>query len=236
MTIKLGNRLAELRKEHHLSQEELAEKLNVSRQAISKWECGESSPDTDNLIELSKIYNISLDELVGNAPAKEESKDDANRKLFSLSDDEGNKIQFVKGEKDDEDDDEDEDDNEDKNDERNHPIFTTISVIVSCAVTIGVVVAYVLLGTLLGLWGQAWVLFLLIPIIPSLMSSIFYKRMHAFAYPVLVAFVYLMLGMWYPGGYWHPWWLLFLSIPVYYAIAEAIKKIKKIKTDQNQSK
>ena len=228
MTIKLGNRLAELRKEHHLSQEELAEKLNVSRQAISKWECGESSPDTDNLIELSKIYNISLDELVGNTPAKEEKADDSNKKSFSLSDDEGNKIQFIKGDKDDEDDDND----EDKDDERNHPIFTTISVIVSCALTIGVVVAYVLLGTLLGLWGQAWVLFLLIPIIPSLMGAIFYKRMHAFAYPILVAFVYLTLGVWYPGGYWHPWWLLFLTIPVYYVIADAIKKVKKIKEEQ----
>ena len=232
MTIKLGNRLAELRKEHHLSQEELAEKLNVSRQAISKWECGESSPDTDNLIELSKIYNISLDELVGNAPAKEEKVDDSNKKSFSLSDDEGNKIQFIKGDKDDE----DEDDDEDKDDEKNHPIFTTVSVIVSCAVTMGVIVAYILLGTLLGLWGQAWVLFLLIPIIPSLMSSIFYRRMHTFAYPVLVAFVYLMLGVWYPGGYWHPWWLLFLSIPVYYAIAGAIKKIKKINAQQKESK
>ena len=58
MTIKLGNRLASIRKEKGYSQEELAEKLGVSRQAISKWECGEASPDTDNLIELAKIYNM----------------------------------------------------------------------------------------------------------------------------------------------------------------------------------
>ncbi len=231
MTIKLGNRLADLRKEHHLSQEELADKLGVSRQAISKWECGESSPDTDNLIELSKIYEISLDELVGNEHTQQkEDKDDSNRKTFTLTDDENNKIQFVKGDKDDD----DEDDDEDKNDEKNHPIFTTVSVIISCALTIAVVVTYILLGTLLGLWGQAWVLFLLIPIIPSLINAIFFKKMHRFAYPVLVAFVYLMLGMWYPGGYWHPWWLLFLTIPVYYVIADAIKKVKKIKEQQSK--
>ncbi len=64
----LGNKLYELRKKHHLSQEELAERLGVSRQAVSKWECGESLPDTDNLITISKLYGVSLDELVGNTP------------------------------------------------------------------------------------------------------------------------------------------------------------------------
>jgi HTH-type transcriptional regulator/antitoxin HipB len=66
----LGNKLYELRKKNHLSQEELAEKLGVSRQAISKWECGESLPDTDNLISISKLYGVSLDELVGNTPTQ----------------------------------------------------------------------------------------------------------------------------------------------------------------------
>mgnify|MGYP003296623427 CR=1 FL=1 len=66
----LGNKLYELRKKQHLSQEELAEKLGVSRQAISKWECGESLPDTDNLISISKLYGVSLDELVGNTPTQ----------------------------------------------------------------------------------------------------------------------------------------------------------------------
>ena len=69
MTIELGNRLASLRKEKGYSQEELAEKLGVSRQAVSKWENGEASPDTANLIALAELYDISLDELVGKAPA-----------------------------------------------------------------------------------------------------------------------------------------------------------------------
>ena len=53
MDISTANRLYELRKQHGLSQDELAEKLNVSRQAVSKWERSESSPDTDNLIALA---------------------------------------------------------------------------------------------------------------------------------------------------------------------------------------
>ncbi len=64
MNIKTANRLCELRKKHNLSQEELADKLGVSRQAVSKWERSESSPDTDNLIQLAKLYGISLDELL----------------------------------------------------------------------------------------------------------------------------------------------------------------------------
>ncbi|MCD7800856.1 MAG: helix-turn-helix domain-containing protein [Ruminococcus sp.] len=64
MTIETANKLLTLRKQHNLSQEGLAEKLGISRQAVSKWERGEASPDTDNLIQLAKLYNISLDELL----------------------------------------------------------------------------------------------------------------------------------------------------------------------------
>ena len=64
MDIKTANKLVELRKEHNLSQEELATSLGVSRQAVSKWERGEASPDTDNLVALAKLYGISLDELL----------------------------------------------------------------------------------------------------------------------------------------------------------------------------
>ena len=64
MNIEIANRLVQLRKQHGLSQEELAEKLGISRQAVSKWERAESSPDTDNLISIAKLYNVSLDELL----------------------------------------------------------------------------------------------------------------------------------------------------------------------------
>lgn len=66
MSIKLGVNLADLRKKNGFSQEALAEKLGISRQAVSKWERGESTPDTDTLITLAELYNVSLDELIGN--------------------------------------------------------------------------------------------------------------------------------------------------------------------------
>lgn len=64
MNLQIANRLLQLRKERGLSQEELADQLGISRQAVSKWERAEASPDTDNLICLAKLYNVSLDYLL----------------------------------------------------------------------------------------------------------------------------------------------------------------------------
>lgn len=62
--MNLGNNLIEARKKSGLSQEMVAEKLGVSRQTISKWEMGETLPDVYQANRLSKIYNLSLDELM----------------------------------------------------------------------------------------------------------------------------------------------------------------------------
>lgn len=59
--MKFEERIQLLRKEKGLSQEELAEKLGVSRQAVAKWEAGLSYPDVDNLITLSSLFHISID-------------------------------------------------------------------------------------------------------------------------------------------------------------------------------
>lgn len=64
MNVDMAKRLADRRRNAGLTQEGLAEKLGVSRQAVSKWECSESSPDTDNLIALAELYGVSLDELL----------------------------------------------------------------------------------------------------------------------------------------------------------------------------
>ena len=67
MNIEIANRLVQLRKENGLSQEALAAKLGISRQAISKWERAEASPDTDNLMALAELYGMSLDALLNTA-------------------------------------------------------------------------------------------------------------------------------------------------------------------------
>ena len=64
--MEIGKKIMDLRKKNGLSQEELAEKVGVARQTISKWELGETSPDLKQSKELSKIFNVSLDELTDN--------------------------------------------------------------------------------------------------------------------------------------------------------------------------
>ena len=59
-----AQRLQQLRKEKGMSQEELAERLGVSRQAVSKWESSTSDPSTSNLLALAKLYGISAEELL----------------------------------------------------------------------------------------------------------------------------------------------------------------------------
>lgn len=62
--MKLSDKILNLRKKHSMSQEELAEKLNVSRQAISRWEVGSAQPDASNVLQLSKLFNVTTDFLL----------------------------------------------------------------------------------------------------------------------------------------------------------------------------
>ena len=75
-----GTRLANVRKQHNLTQNDIADRLHISAQAVSKWENDLTSPDIDTLIKLSEIYDMSMDELIGKEKtepvylAKEERK------------------------------------------------------------------------------------------------------------------------------------------------------------------
>ena len=87
--MEFSNRLYQLRKSAGMSQEELAGRLNVSRQTISKWEVGETTPDMEKLIAISDLFDISLDELVkGEAAAdggtgKNEFSENISRTVFT---------------------------------------------------------------------------------------------------------------------------------------------------------
>lgn len=198
----LGNKLYELRKQAGLSQEAFAEKLGVSRQAVSKWECGASLPDTDNLITIANLYNISLDELIGRpAPAKpdeaqdEDDKEDAEAEAY-YSDD-------------------------------GTPADTkrkTLRILHALPYPIFVTVVFLLWGFLLDGWGIAWTVFITIPVYYSVLDCVRTKRFSSFAYPVFITFVYCILGM--QWDLWHPCWILYITIPIYYAAASAIDKRK----------
>ncbi|MCI9314584.1 MAG: helix-turn-helix transcriptional regulator [Lachnospiraceae bacterium] len=69
--MNLSKKIYELRKASGMSQEQLAEKINVSRQSISKWESGESYPEIERLIELSNVFDVSTDYLLKSSEADE---------------------------------------------------------------------------------------------------------------------------------------------------------------------
>jgi len=78
-----SNQLSRLRKEMKMTQEYLAERCDVSRQAVAKWESGESLPSIYKLIEIASLFNVSLDELVLGGTSREDKKEIA-RKIYNL--------------------------------------------------------------------------------------------------------------------------------------------------------
>ena len=82
MDMTMAERLQRLRKEHHFSQEQLAEKLQVSRQAVSKWENGQTAPDLNNIIAMSNLYEVTTDYiLIGRERSPKENREkDRKRK------------------------------------------------------------------------------------------------------------------------------------------------------------
>ena len=83
--MNIGQNILNLRKSANLSQEQLAEKMGVTRQTISNWELDESSPDLKQGKELSKIFNVSLDDLAGDSTFEYLGETDSNKKITIIS-------------------------------------------------------------------------------------------------------------------------------------------------------
>lgn len=77
--MKFSEKLQNLRKEYSLSQEDLAEKMNISRQAIAKWESDIAYPDIDNFIQLSNLFQVTIDSLVKSESKCSKSTIESNR-------------------------------------------------------------------------------------------------------------------------------------------------------------
>lgn len=85
--MRIGEHIKQIRKTNDLSQEEFAEKLAVSRQAVSKWERGVALPDIENLMYISNLFDVSLDDLIKNNSAVSQKLivDSAAKKWHVLS-------------------------------------------------------------------------------------------------------------------------------------------------------
>lgn len=232
MNQRTADRLVELRKNAGYSQEELADVIGVSRQAVSKWERAESSPDTDNLIELARLYNITLDELVNgsNMPVKTPRTEEAVNGEFQTDafvwEDDGITVEIkekevsVKNE-----DGEEKTYNADALKKKNIK-EKRVNTFVTSIFAILVVATYLTLGFCEESgksWTCGWPLFLAIPVVSSIVSFIFYKRIALLNYPCIVVGIYGFVGMFY--GIWHPTWIMFISIPIFYIVAEKVDRI-----------
>jgi len=94
--MNLGDKLLKLRKNAKLSQENVAEKLGVTRQTVSNWELNQTTPDLEQAKELSKLYKISLDELVENE-VNIMAKEKVNAKTSNVEKLSGLIIKIIKG-------------------------------------------------------------------------------------------------------------------------------------------
>lgn len=226
MNIEIANKLVKLRKQAGLSQEELADKLGLSRQAVSKWERAEASPDTDNLICLAKLYNVSLDDLLSTEDdpetiIKEQVKKDDEKKAEGVHiqedgvhviDDDGSEVIIkegkvtVKGKE--------AERHLDPVERRKRQIEWAISGIVWSLF----IIAYLLLGFLLGMWGTMWILVFIPDIIMSVFRCVRKRRVREFNITFVVLFVFFLVNLvLFPElNLWHPMWVVFLAIPVFY--------------------
>ena len=227
-----GQRLARLRKKKGLTQEEVANKITISPQAVSKWENDLSSPDILVLSSLADILGVSVDELLGRGTSTtteekdEEKADDVAEEVASkpsakegihVIDDDGEEVHIT-----------------------NDGIYVTekgktkkVDVkirkkpwFISSAILLGLaLIGYIVMGLLwtdknMG-WSMGWILFLLPMIVASIFSAISHRRITHFAYPILVVAAYCTLG--FLGDYfgfagWSFYWFLFLTVPAFYLI------------------
>ena len=203
----LPNNLYELRRNAGLSQEEFAEKLGVSRQAVSKWERGEAYPDTDNLITISDMFGVTVDALLRGddlsasgtdySAENEEIGSDTQTKNqgFGISVEIGDNLSFRAGKGNEENFDIDEDEDDEDNDDDESRKSWKYSALYSVPYPIVCAVAFLILGFACDAWGWAWTFFMTIPIYYSILDTVRKKRLTSFAYPIFAAFLYCLFGM-----------------------------------------
>lgn len=221
MSIKQGDYLKKLRTQNHLSQEKLAEKLGVSRQSISKWEQGYAVPDTDNMLKLSKLYGLSVDDILncGEITGEEHAVQDRIPNAVSengFSPVESNRepeIPTVNSHS--------------KEYEKKHTEKKKRSWLFAAYPFIAVFVM-VALGVLnSGMWKTSWIFLLTIPLFYTGIFAYEKKNLLIFFYPAVVLILFFIGGFHF--GLWHPLWILFLTIPIYYVGAAFSAKNKKHK-------
>lgn len=217
----LGDNIADLRKQSGISQEEFADKLKVSRQAVSKWERNEAYPDTENLIAISNFFNVKIDELI-------------NKDLTSNGIDQKIDCEEVAGEQANCETQSEEQEQEQEqeqilpskqiNDFKKKSKGTRFGFWMSLPYPIIITIIYMIWGFLApNGFMVGWTLYLTVPVYYTIFPAISGRSTYVFCYPALVTFIFLLFGMLY--CIWHPLWVIYLTVPLYYCLAPWLDKL-----------
>lgn len=224
MSIKQGDYLKELRTKKGLSQEKLAEQLGVSRQSVSKWEQGYAVPSSDNVLELSKLYGISADDILNCEMPRENSESaESDLKKGTQTEASENKASGEAAEG--------EIPPQSKNEKQAQnyypPKKKKHSWLFAAYPCIAVFITLALGAFDSALWKTSWIFLLTIPLYYTGSIAIRKKNALIFCYPVVVLIVFLLGGFY--ASLWHPLWILFTTIPIYYIAAAYAHKNRKRK-------
>ncbi len=244
MDLFTAKKITALRKHYALSQEALAEKTGVSRQAVSKWERAEASPDTENIRLLSKIFEVTIDDLLGEKSAEEiikaktekaqtenvskteetaatvENKGFATEGSNKATEEKAEKTEVKKALF-----------SETKKDtkpiEKEKDLRKIGTSMLKFPYAIIAVIAYLIIGFSAKLWHPYWIIFLTIPayyVTAAALKSKTKKGM-LLKLPIYLYIIILYILMGFTANLWHPMWILFLLIPTYYwYVAVNVKK------------
>lgn len=229
MNIEIANQLLQLRKKHGFSQEQLAEKLGISRQAVSKWERAEASPDTDNLVLLAKIYQVSLDELLLLVPIDKEpdsaekeevaptTEPSAQNGQESVVIDVTSVASFMKAAR----------------------LWIRHSKWFNFPYAIIALILFIVLGVVFKLdgWRFSWLFIVSIPVYYSVGLAIERKNGYFFLYPVLMTMIYVGTCLYLefyviPAiHFWNRLWVLFPTSILYYYIVYDVRRRRRLKAE-----
>ena len=214
MNLFTANKLTALRKHNGLSQESLAEKIGVSRQAVSKWERGEASPDTENILALSKLYCVSLDDILGDKTAEEIIRD---QEIITAPAENENALYSTKKSEPKEAAEQNKQLAEIlKNEMKDLPAFG--KKLLKFPFFLVAIIGYLAIGFSIKVWHPTWLIFLTIPAyyITALAFLQKTEKKMLLTLPVYLYAVIIFLVIGLLLNLWHPAWLIFLCIPLYY--------------------
>lgn len=213
MNVEIAQRLAALRREKGYSQEELAERLGLSRQAVSKWERAESSPDIGNIVALAKLYGVSVDELLRVDENIADLEDDARFEEQDKTAAAEAEVQAAAV-------------------RANEAAVRAAQAAVAAAQARATAEQAQAHAQVHAAPQQAYASYAQPAPQPAVAPARKRGPWLTFPYPVLCVIIFLLSGFF--TGLWHPAWLIFLTIPLYYWIAHIIENDPNYRADHER--